>query len=52
MQTHTLLRDHEQIFNILVQSLAVIDKTIDQDELIILYINNLSVETFGKWIQT
>ena len=52
MQTGTLLRDHEQIFDILVQSLAAIGKTIDQDELIILYINNLPVETFGDWIQT
>ena len=35
-----------------MQSLAVISKNIDQDELIILYANSLPIETFGNWIQS
>ena len=52
MKLGTPLRDHEEIFDVLVQSLAAIGKNIEPDELIILYANNLPVETFGNWIQT
>ena len=52
MQSGSSLRDHEQRFDVLVQSLEAIGKVIDPDELIILYINSLPIETFGNWIQT
>src|SRR5277367_5373975 len=46
------LLDHERTFDDLVQSLAAIGKTIDSDELIVLYANSLLVEIFGNWIQS
>src|SRR5204863_4199111 len=52
MQSGSSLRDHEQRFDILVQSLEAIGKTIEPDELIILYMNSLPIETFGNWIQS
>src|SRR5438552_608859 len=52
MQTGSSLREHEQRFDILVQSLEAIGKTIEPDEVIILYANSLPVETFGNWIQS
>jgi hypothetical protein len=51
MISSTPLRDHEQTFDVLVQSLAAIGKNIEQDELIILYANSLPNEIFGNWIQ-
>jgi hypothetical protein len=44
--------DHERTFDDLVQSLSAIGKTIDSDELIVLYANSLPVEIFGNWIQS
>ena len=41
-----------QRFDVLVQSLEAIGKIIDPNELIILYMNSLPIETFGNWIQT
>ena len=52
MQTGSSLRDHEQRFDVLVQSLEAIGKVIDPDELIILYMNSLPVATFSNWIQS
>ena len=44
------LIDHEFTFDNLIQNLVAIDKTIEFEELIILYTNSLSVEIFGNWI--
>ena len=52
MSPNGSLLDHERIFDNLVQSLSAIGKTIDSDELIVLYANSLPVETFGNWIQS
>jgi hypothetical protein len=51
MNLNGSLIEHERVFDNLVQSLAAIGKTIDPDELIILYANSLPAETFGNWIQ-
>ena len=51
MPAGSSLIDHESTFDNLVQNLAAIGKTIDPEELIILYANSLPVETFGNWIQ-
>ena len=52
MSPNGSLNDHERTFDDLVQSLASIGKTIDSDELIILYANSLPTVTFGNWIQS
>jgi len=52
MKTGTPLRDHEQLFDVLVQSLSAISKNLEEDEFIIHYACSLPVETFGNWIQT
>src|SRR5437667_1650132 len=51
MPAGSSLIDHESTFDNLVQNLAAIGKTIDPEELIILYANSLPIETFGNWIQ-
>jgi gag-polypeptide of LTR copia-type len=51
MDVNSSLIEHERIFDDLVHSLAAIGKTIDPDELIILYANSLPASTFGNWIQ-
>src|SRR5579862_5789302 len=51
MNPNGSLLDHERTFDDLVQSLAAIGKTIDSDELIILYANSLPVDIFSNWIQ-
>jgi len=43
---------HERVFDELVQNLFGIGKTIDSDELIVLYANSLPNEIFGNWIQS
>src|SRR5579859_2781349 len=52
MSPNGSLIDHERTFDDLVQNLSAIGKTIDSDELIVLYANLLPVETFGNWIQS
>src|SRR5579859_2783783 len=52
MSPNGSLIDHERTFDDLVQSLSAISKTIDSDELIVLYANSLPVEIFGNWIQS
>src|SRR5579859_7726912 len=52
MSTNGSLIDHERTFDDLVQNLSAIGKTIDTDELNVLYANSLPVETFGNWIQS
>src|SRR5579859_392233 len=52
MSSNSSLIDHERTFDDLVQSLSAIGKTIDSDELIVLYANSLPVEIFGNWIQS
>ena len=47
MKLGTPLRDHEETFDVLVQSLSDIGKSIDPDELIILFAISLPVEIFG-----
>ena len=54
MSPNGSLLDHERMFDDLVQSLSAIGKTIDSDELIVLYANSLSVEILeigfrAKW---
>ena len=51
MSPNGSLIDHERTFDDLVQNLAAIGKTIDSDELIILYANSLPVDVFSNWIQ-
>src|SRR5579859_3065440 len=51
MSSNGSLIDHERTFDELVQSLSAIGKTIDSDELIVLYANSLPVEIFSNWIQ-
>jgi hypothetical protein len=51
MDANSSLIEHERIFDDLVQSLTAIGKTIDPDELIILYANSRPAKTFGNWIQ-
>lgn len=51
MNTNGSLIKHERVFDDLVQSLTAIGKTIDPEELIILYLNSLSAKIFGNWIQ-
>src|SRR5579859_3132527 len=51
MSPNGSLIDHEWTFDDLIQSLSAIGKTIDLDELIVLYANSLPVEIFGDWIQ-
>ena len=52
MHAGSSLIDHESTFDNLVQNLAAIGKSIEPEELIILYANSLPVETFGNWIQS
>src|SRR5437667_10115997 len=52
MSRNASLIDHARTFDNLVQSLSAIGKTIDSDELIVLYANSLPVEIFGNWIQS
>src|SRR5579859_3693066 len=52
MSPNGSLIDHERTFDDLVQSLSAIGKTIDSDELIVLYANSVPVEIFGNWIQS
>src|SRR5579859_2457342 len=52
MKSGTTLSEHKQVFDELVQSLAQIGKTIDTDELIVLYATSLPNETFGNWVQS
>ena len=52
MKSGTTLSEYERIFDELVQSLAQIGKTIDTDELIVLYAASLPNETFGNWVQS
>src|SRR5579859_4987271 len=52
MSANGSLIDHERTFDDLVQSLSAISKTIDSDELIVLYANSLPIEIFGNWIQS
>src|SRR5579859_5146914 len=52
MKSGTTLSEHERTFDELVQSLAQIGKTIDTDELIVLYAASLPNETFGNWVQS
>lgn len=52
MSLNGSLIDHERTFDDLIQSLSAIGKTIDSDELIVLYANSLPVEFFGSWIQS
>jgi hypothetical protein len=51
MNLNSSLIEHKCVFDDLVQSLAAIGKTIDPDELIILYAHSLPAGTFGDWIQ-
>jgi hypothetical protein len=51
MNPGSSLIEHEHIFDDLVQSLTVIRKIIEPDELIFLYINSLPAKMFGNWIQ-
>src|SRR5579862_4688909 len=52
MKSGITLSEHERTFDELVQSLAQIGKTIDTDELIVLYAASLPNETFGNWVQS
>ena len=52
MQSGSSLRDHEETFDSLVQSLSAIGKDFDDEELIILFANSLPSDVFGNWIQT
>ena len=52
MNPDSSLLDHERLFDNLVQSLLDISKTIEADELIVLYANSLPNELFGNWIQS
>src|SRR6204780_5123069 len=51
MNPNSSLIEHERVFDDLMQSLTAIGKTIEPEELIILYINSLPAERFGNWIQ-
>jgi hypothetical protein len=48
MSPNGSLLDHERTFDDLVQSLLVMGKDIDSDELIVLYANSLPVDIFGN----
>src|SRR2546421_11982470 len=52
MKSGITLSEHESTFDELVQSLVQIGKTIDTDELIVLYAASLPNETFGNWVQS
>ena len=52
MKSGTTLSKHERVFDELVQSLAQIGKTINTNELIVLYAASLPNETFGNWVQS
>ena len=52
MQSGSSLRDHEETFDSLVQSLSAIGKEYEDEELIILFANSLPPDVFGNWIQT
>ena len=52
MNLGSSLRDHEETFDVLVQSLLAIGKDFEVEDLIIIYANSLPDKTFGNWIQT
>jgi hypothetical protein len=52
MNPNGSLIDHERLFDDLVQSLAAIGKTIESEELVILYACSLPVDIFNNWIQS
>jgi len=51
MSVNGSLPDHERTFDELIQNLSAIGKTIETDELIVLYTNSLPNELFGNQIQ-
>ena len=51
MPANSSLIEHERVFDDLMQNLAGIGKTINVDELIVLYANSLPADTFNNWIQ-
>lgn len=51
MNSNDFLFEYEWMFDNFIQSLSIIDKNIEFNELIILYVNSFSNEFFGNWIQ-